>query len=264
VNVAQRSITSPANPEIKSVAALRQRTAREQSNRFLIEGETEIHRAVGAGIDIETIYGLGDVDTSYVPQGTRVVTVSDRAMAKISYGRDGILAVARAPRFDLAALRLGKTALVVVVEGLEKPGNLGAVLRCADATGAAVIVADPKTDLTNPNVVRASLGTLFTVPVASTSLGECISFLSERHIRIAATTVERGIAPWEANLSRPVAIFIGSETKGLSEKSMNAAEVRLTLPMKGTADSLNAAVTAGVILYEALRQRTQQSMVHSP
>ncbi|HEY7565088.1 MAG TPA: TrmH family RNA methyltransferase [Acidimicrobiia bacterium] len=236
--------------EIRKVASLHQRSQREATGLFLIEGLTELERATGAGVEIETVYALEDLTLS-----APVVKVSEHIFDRIAYGRDGIVAVAHRPGWSLADLTMPRPALVLVAEGLEKPGNLGAILRTADATGAAVIVADDRTDLTNPNVVRASLGTLFTVPIAVANSRDAIGYLREGGVAIVVTEVEGGEPPWRLDLRQPVAVVIGSESQGVSTAWREAADSRLTLPMTGTADSLNASVTAGVILFEAVRQR---------
>jgi TrmH family RNA methyltransferase len=166
------------------------------------------------------------------------------------------VATARAPGFAIEDLLLPDPALVLVVQSIEKPGNLGAALRSANAAGAGMIVADAVTDLVNPNVVRASVGSLFDVPVALATTAETIAFLRQRSITICAAVVDSGRAPWEIDLTDPVAIVIGGEHSGLSLPWSEAADHRLRVPMAVGADSLNASVAAAVILFEAIRQRT--------
>lgn len=245
-----------SNREIKSVAALHKRSEREKTGRFLIEGGREIDLALLAGIELEAVYVLDNVGTFAENRVERVVEVSASAFERIAYGRDGLVAVARRPRFGLEELNVAHPAIILVLDAIEKPGNLGAVLRSADATGAAVLVADDRTDLTNPNIVRASLGTLFTVPVASASSSEVIRYLRDRAVTIAATMVVEGIPPWRADLTKAVAFVIGSENRGISQTWIEAADIGLSLPMRGAADSLNASATAAVMLFEAIRQRS--------
>ncbi|HSL26778.1 MAG TPA: TrmH family RNA methyltransferase [Acidimicrobiia bacterium] len=249
-------IVSAANPEIKAAWALRHRSERDATGRFLIEGAAEIDRAVEAGIEVETLYVLSGVELSQPDRFRRVVEIGELPYHKIAYGRDGLVAVAVTPGFGLNRLHLADPALVLVAEAIEKPGNLGAMLRSADGAGAAVVVADATVDLVNPNVVRASIGTLFTVPVAFVGSPEAIGFLKERGIGVAVATVEGGLEPWRIDLTPSVALVIGGEHGGLSDKWLEAADYRLTLPMRGKADSLNASVTAAVMLYEAVRQRS--------
>jgi len=227
----------------------------------LVEGEIEIRRALQAGIGLETLYVREGVSTSLVDQVSRVMTVSNGAFERIAYGRNGVVAVARCPHFGLGDLVLLRPELLLIVEGLEKPGNLGAILRTANAVGAAVVAASPATDLTNPNVIRASLGTVFTVSLGAGSTNEVIEFLTERNLSLAVAVVGGGKPPWQVDLTKPVAIAIGSEDRGLSAELTGAADLALSLPMSGGADSLNASVTAAVMLYESFRQRTLENPV---
>jgi TrmH family RNA methyltransferase len=249
-------ITSASNPEVRAAAALHERSERESTDLCLVEGEVEIRRALQAGIGLETLYVREGISTPLVQQVARVVTLSNRAFQRIAYGRNGVVAVARRPQFGLSELVLPKPELLLIVEGLEKPGNIGAILRTADAVGAGVIAASPATDLTNPNVIRASLGTVFTVPLAVGPTREVIGFLRERNIYLAVAVVKDGRPPWQFDLTNPVAVAIGSEDRGLSPELTGAAEFALSLPMSGGADSLNASVTAAVVLYESFRQRS--------
>jgi TrmH family RNA methyltransferase len=248
-------ITSPSNPEVRSVAALHKRAERELTGLFLIEGRPEVERAVAAGIEINTVYRLTGSDPFILPGNPRTIELGEMAFQKLAYGRDGIVATAVAPMFALEDLVLGEPALVLVVEAIEKPGNLGAILRSADGAGASMIVANPVTDMVNPNVVRASVGALFTVPLAVATTEETIAYLHERSIAILAATVGSGRAPWELDLTGSLAIVIGSEHSGLSHPWIEGADREVTLPLAGIADSLNASVAAAVILFEAIRQR---------
>jgi TrmH family RNA methyltransferase len=250
-------ITSPSNPEVRSVAALHKRAERELTGLFLIEGRPEVERAVAAGITIATVYRLSGSDPLLLPGSPRTVELGEMAFQKLAYGRDGIVATAVAPAFALEDLVLGYPALVLVVESVEKPGNLGAILRSADGAGASLIVANPVTDMVNPNVVRASVGSLFTVPLAVATNEETIAYLQERSIAILAATVGSGRAPWELDLTGSLAIVIGSEHNGLSRPWIEAASHKVTLPLSGSADSLNASVASAVILFEAIRQRSR-------
>jgi TrmH family RNA methyltransferase len=250
-------ITSPSNAEVRSVAALHKRAERELSGLFLIEGRPEVERAVAAGIKIATVYRLSGSDPLILPGSPRTVELGEMAFQKLAYGRDGIVATAIAPAFALEDLVLGDPALVLVVESVEKPGNLGAILRSADGAGASLIVANPVTDMVNPNVVRASVGSLFTVPLAVATNEETIAYLQERSIAILAATVGSGQAPWQLDLTGSLAIVIGSEHSGLSHPWIEAATQRVTLPLSGSADSLNASVASAVILFEAIRQRSR-------
>jgi len=254
-------ITSPANPLVKAAAALHRRSEREQTGLFLIEGEAEVTQALGAGLTLERILieQGADLPVSTLTMWEKEVTIthlSSSAFAKIAYGRDGVAAVAVRPAFDLEALSVDDPALVLVVEAIEKPGNLGAMIRTADAAGAAILVADPVTDLTNPNVVRASLGSLFSARIAQDTSGGCLVWLAHRGIAVVAATVDEGVPPWQPDLTKPVAITVGAEHSGLSSSFLREPGHRVRIPMKGTVDSLNASTAAAVLLYEAVRQRS--------
>lgn len=260
-------ISSPRNDTIKHLVRLRDRRHRDQTGRFLIEGYRELWRAVQTGMSLPVLYVcrelfLGDNEQNLIDAcvdlGSRVVEVAEAPFRKASY-RDrpeGLLA--EADQFDTspARLDLGGAPLVLVVEAIEKPGNLGTMLRTADAAGCrAVIVCDPTTDLFNPNVVRASLGTLFTVRVAVASAQDTIRLLREAGIRSVATTPDTANLLYDSDLTGGVAIVVGSEQYGLSDTWLHDADALARIPMSGSADSLNAAMSAGVTLFEAVRQR---------
>lgn len=260
-------ITSTSNPRIKALVRLRNRRERDRSGRFLIEGYRELSRALGAGITLDELYVarglfLGHNEAALVERtaatGTEIIEVSDAAFARASY-RDrpeGLIAVARQFPAAISDVDLSGNPLVLVVEAIEKPGNLGTMLRTADAAGAtAVIVADPNTDPFNPNVVRASLGTLFTVPIAVTDTATAIDLLRARGIKMLAATPE-GAAPHHSlDMTGPTALVVGSEQYGLSSAWLDAADARIVIRMPGSVDSLNAAIAAGILLFEGVRQR---------
>jgi len=190
--------------------------------------------------------------------GAEVVECSEAAFSKLAYGErlEGIVAVVRQPSVELANLRLPPDPLVVVTEDVEKPGNLGAILRSADGAGAdAVIASERGTDLFNPNVIRASVGTVFTVPVAAADGAEVRAWLGQRAIRLVAARVDADRLYTGVDLRGPVAIIVGSEAHGLSDAWGGSAVEAVRLPMLGAADSLNVGVAAAVLLYEARRQR---------
>jgi len=261
------TITSRSNPRILDAVRLRDRRERERTGRTLIDGARELTTAISAGTVIEAVYAL-DEDAS-IPvgvstileavrlKGIELVTVAPAVLQRLAFGDrlDGVVAVARVPDVGLGHLSVSDPALVVVIEGLEKPGNLGAILRTADAVGASVIAADPRTDLFNPNAIRASLGTIFTVPIASASTSDTLAWLRERQIPIVAARVDATQPYWSADLRSSVAIALGSETHGLSVAWSGEGVSAVRLPMSGIADSLNVATTAAVLLYEATRQR---------
>lgn len=263
------TITSASNPRIKAALRLRDRAEREATGLTLIDGAREIRRAAEAGVAIETAFVASasvrtdDALAALVAvrrSGAELVEVTEAVLARLGFGdrSDGLVVVARRPATGLADLpSLPAAPLVVVVDEVEKPGNLGAILRTADGAGAdALIVADPRTDPFNPNAIRASLGTVFTVPLAVAPADEVRAWLREHGIRVVATVVgaERSYAA--ADLRGPVAIVLGSEAEGLGKGWTEAGVEPVSLPMHGVADSLNVAATAAVLLYEAVRQRS--------
>ena len=191
--------------------------------------------------------------------GAPVFDVSPELFHKIAMreNADGIVAVVPSPVVGLEDLELSAAPLILIAEAIEKPGNLGAMLRTADAAGVdAVILCDPTTDATNPNVVRASLGCLFTVPVAEANLAETLAFLAANKVTALVTTPEASQAHYEVDLTLPVALVVGAEHDGASAHWMEGAHEKLLIPMAGSADSLNAAMAAGIVLFETVRQRS--------
>lgn len=263
------AITSLANPRVKQAVRLRKRAGRDAAGLFIIEGERELGLALEAGIKPTEVF-LADAGTTpeqerlaeqCAGRGAQVFACSPPVRAKLSYGgqTSGILAVAARPERTLDRLQPGADPLVVVLEGLEKPGNLGAVLRTADAAGAAaVIVCEKGADLFNPNVVRASRGTVFTVPVAAAATEETVAWLKKNSISVVAVTPDGAAAFQEADLTGPKALVFGSEHAGLSRAWQTGAGATIRIPMRGRADSLNVSTAAGVMLYEAMRQRQRK------
>ena len=256
-------IESPANLRIIETARLKKRRHRDATGRFLIEGTREAERAVQAGASIDEIFLCPDyappatvsLADAIAGSGVRLTTVSAVAFDKLSMRQnpDGIIAVA--PTWTATAENLDRD-LVLVAEAIEKPGNLGAIFRTADATGAALLIADATVDPFNPNVVRASQGALFSVPFAVTDTGAAITWTRE-HGAIVIATPDAESDFWDADLSGPVSIVIGSEHAGVSD-AWREAGTPVRIPMAGDADSLNASVSAAVLLYEAARQRRAQ------
>ncbi|MBU1494927.1 MAG: RNA methyltransferase [Actinobacteria bacterium] len=261
-------IVSLANDRIKRLVRLRNRRDRDRSGHFLVEGFRELRRAVVAGVVIDEIYAcpglfLGGNEAELVEgcaaAGAEVFEVAEAPFRKASY-RDrpeGLLGVARQFAMGLDRLSPPAAPLLLIAEAIEKPGNLGTMLRTSEAAGAdAVIVCDPATDPFNPNVVRASLGTLFDVPLAVASTADTIVWLRERGIRSLAATPGATIAHHDADLTGPVALVIGSEQYGLTDAWLEGANQQIVIPMPGSVDSLNAAMSAGILLFEAVRQRS--------
>ena len=263
-------LTSLANDRVKHVVRLRTRRHRDREGRFIVEGVRELRAALGAGFPLETVFHAGadapDLLDALVAAGAMPEAVSGAVFAKLSYRDkpDGLLAVARIPDTALGGLTVAPDALWLVAASVEKPGNLGAMLRTADAAGVAgVLVADPATDPFNPNVVRASVGTLFSVPLAVASAAEVRAWLATHGIRVVATSPDAPNDYAAADLNGPVAIVVGGEHGGLDADWLDAGEA-VRIPMAGQADSINAATTAAVLLFEARRQRTGGGPCKSP
>jgi TrmH family RNA methyltransferase len=277
-------ITSPQNPRIKQLVKLRDRRARDEAGLFLVEGFREVKRALEAGVKLRELYSgpdwfLGGNEPALIDAaqraGAQVFELSKEAFAKVSYRDrpDGLLAVA--PQWQRTLADLDKTVgralrptvgdkprptdpFFLVVEAIEKPGNLGTILRGADAAGVdAVIVCDPVTDIFNPNVVRSSTGVLFSVPVVVADGAAVRTWLRARGIRAAATTPTASALYTDADLRGPLAIVMGSEQYGLSEFWLKESDLLVRIPMAGQADSLNVAMAAIITLFEAVRQRSR-------
>ncbi|MCA9404011.1 MAG: RNA methyltransferase [Candidatus Omnitrophica bacterium] len=259
-------ISSLSNPKVKQVVRLRQRRARDEAGLTIIEGAKELATAAQAAPEIHRVFYCPELlnpqehaimEHPAFISAERHETTRD-VYHKMAYGdRDsGILAVCATPRFELSRMRPAARALLLVLEGVEKPGNLGAVVRTADGAGVGgVLVCGVKTDIFNPNVIRASLGTVFSLPVVSCSNEEALDFLRAHNFTVTATLPDARHLYFKADLNRRCAIVLGSEEKGLTSFWVEAADEKVKLPMKGRADSLNVSVTAAVMCYEALRQR---------
>lgn len=260
-------LTSTRNPRVKQLVALRRRRARDESGVTLIDGYDEIALALDAGVAPETVYHCPayDADDARANALTARLTdppvpVSRDVFAKISYREnpDGWLAVVPAPVTRLDALTLPDRPLILVCESVEKPGNLGAMLRTADAVGAAaVIAAGPVTDWGNPNLVRASKGTVFSVAVASAATGEVVDWLAAHHVDLVATSPDATATIDAADLTGAIAIAVGAEHAGLSPELVASARHVVRIPMFGRVNSLNVSASAAIGLYEAVRQRAR-------
>ena len=262
----QPPITSLTNPRVKAAVRLRDRRERESTGLTIVDGAREILRALDSGVRVETAFLAEDLLRT--PDGhaaadrlrhrPTTILASPAVLAKVAFGErsDGIVAIVETPTIGLADIVLPDDPLIVVVEGVEKPGNLGAVLRTADGAGAnALIAADPRTDLFNPNAIRASLGTIFALPVVAATSAETIVWLTERGIRPVAAIVDAPTDYTAADLRGPLAIVLGSEADGLSPTWRDPRVTPIAIPMHGIADSLNVSIAAAIVLYEAVRQR---------
>jgi len=234
-----------------------------------VEGLRELRRARQAGVDLKELFLCRDLlENSLSESGIReiesketvVFEVSEEVFAKISFGerREGLLAVVRPRILGLEDLKLPQKPLCCVVEGLEKPGNLGAILRSCDGVGAeGLLVCDGKTDIYNPNVIRASLGSVFSIKVVQTANDLALKFLRDHKMKICVTSPQASRIYYQVDCTGPLAVVLGSEHQGASGFWMRHADTKVKIPMRGSVDSLNVAVTAGIVLYEALRQRMQ-------
>ena len=252
-------ITSKANPKIKNLVRLQKASERREQGRILIEGQREIERAWQSGFQIEQLYVCEPLLRGPLRiQAGMTESVTEEVFEKIAYreGSDGLLAVAIPKYRTLHDFKPRKDALIIVLETVEKPGNLGAVMRTADAAGVdAVIVADPATDLYNPNAIRASVGCLFSVPVFACTTEECIQWLKKHQITIYCTYLKASIDYLDADFRKASAIVMGTEATGLSQAWVEAADQNIIIPMNGIADSLNVSVTTAIVTFEAIRQR---------
>jgi TrmH family RNA methyltransferase len=261
------AITSTSNPRVKHLVELRKRRARDTAGMTVIDGYDELMLALDAGVRVDTIYHCPDLETdrarlalaeTLAGEGLPVVRLGRAAFAKASYREspDGWLAVVAMPGGRLSDLDLPAEALVLVVESVEKPGNLGAMLRTAEAAGVvAVIAASPVTDWGNPNVVRASKGTVFAVPIASATTVEVIPWLRTARLSIVVATPETDVLVTDVDLTGGVAVIVGAEHAGVSDEWRQAADALVRIPMTGRVNSLNVATSAAVVIFEALRQR---------
>ncbi|MYD97067.1 MAG: RNA methyltransferase [Gammaproteobacteria bacterium] len=259
-------LTSVRNPEVKDVVKLRNRRHRDRERRFVVEGTRELSCAAGSDVALATLYyceellaeGGRSLMERIAAAGTDCQATSRAVFEKMSYRHtpDGMLGVAPMPDLGLERLPARDDALWLVAAGIEKPGNLGAMLRTADAAGVAgMLIADAATDVFNPNVVRASLGTLFSVPIAAASGNDVRHWLHGRGIRAVTGRPDAVVEYTEADLRGAVAIVVGSEHQGLDAAWSELGAQAVRIPMLGRADSINAAMAATVLLFEARRQR---------
>ena len=252
-------ITSKTNPRIKNIVKLQKASERREQNLIIIEGQREIERAQKCGFEIDQLYLCPTLLREPLSiHANFTEEVSEEVFDKIAYreGSDGLLALARPKYKSLGEYKPKKDALIIVLETVDKPGNLGAVMRTADAAGVdAVIVADPGTDLYNPNAIRASIGCIFSVPVYACSTEECIQWLKSNNITIYCTYLKASIDYLDADFRKASAIVMGTEATGISDAWVEAADQNIIIPMNGIADSLNVSVTTAIVTFEAIRQR---------
>ncbi len=259
-------ITSLQNPKIKQIIKLKKARERKKNNLIIIEGRHEINMALTGGVNIVELYKCKDFpsDENFKVnvEERKIIKVSKEVFNKISMrdNPDGFLALAKRQELELDKIKLSKNPLIVILESVEKPGNLGAVIRTADAAGVdAIILCDSKTDIYNPNVIRASLGAVFTKQVVECATAEAQAWLRKNNIKSLATTPDTNQLYTEADYSGPSAVVTGAEHEGLSKEWLENADQKIKIPMKGSIDSLNASASAAVVVFEVVRQRSQLS-----
>lgn len=255
-------ITSSANPKFKRLIALLQKSSeRRESALFTVEGVREISHCIEAGYKPDCIFFCPDIVSEETLPQCRHFALSAGLYAKAAYreGTEGAIGVFQAIEHTLPGLNLMDNPLIAVLESVEKPGNLGAVLRTCDAAGAdALIICDPRTDLYNPNLIRASIGAVFTVPTAVCTTAQAITFLKSKGIRILTAQLQDSSLYYDCPMTKGTAIVMGTEATGLSDKWRQAADAHIRIPMLGKLDSLNVSVSAAILLYEAVRQRNDR------
>lgn len=262
-------ITSTHNPKVKQLLALQQKSSlRRETGLFVVEGARELERCIEGGFEIDTVFHCPElIDPALLKRirnslcarrGSGLIGLSKELYEKLAYrdSTEGVIAEVRCRERRLEDLTLKDNPLIVVLESVEKPGNLGAVLRSADAAGAdALIVCDPLTDIYNPNVIRSSIGAFFTVQIAVCSSAEAIKFLKDKNIQILTAQLQDSEYYYDTDMRGGTALVMGTEATGLTGVWREAADAHILIPMLGKLDSLNVSVSAAILLYEAVRQR---------
>ncbi len=263
-----KSISSLQNPLIKQIVSLQEKSReRRKQKLFVIEGLREISLAIKGGYSLRTLLFCSEIiseeeivtlkDSSN--EDVECIEITPEIYRKLAYrsSTEGVLAVAQTKELNIDNLKLkSKTPLILVAEAPEKPGNIGALLRTADAAGVdAVIIANPKTDLYNPNIIRSSVGCLFTNNVVTGSTPEIIAFLNENKINIYCAALQASIPYYTVNFKESAAIVVGTEATGLSDEWRENSTQNIIIPMGGEIDSMNVSVAAGILIFEAKRQR---------
>jgi TrmH family RNA methyltransferase len=255
-------ITSTQNPKVKSVLALEKPRERKRQQLFVVEGMKEIRMAIEAGYKIGNIFFCDEMIPAHelgsLADDKLVIPVSKDVFDKLAVRENsgGVLAVAEMKTHSLDQLRLRDNPLLIIIEAVEKPGNLGAILRTADAVGAdAVIICDPQTDFYNPNVIRSSIGCVFTQPIASATSEETIAWLRKKNIRIYCTYLQASQPYHLVDYTKPSAIVMGTEATGLSDIWVKNSDANIIIPMQGKIDSMNVSTATAVVVFEAWRQR---------
>lgn len=259
-----KHISSIQNPFIKQLVQLKDKSReRKKSGQFLIEGKRELSLAVKSGYTLETLLFYPDLFSESEAKalehyGVEIIEISLEVFQKLAHRdtTEGVIAVANSKPHNLSSLKLRENPLILVAEAPEKPGNIGALLRTADAAGLdAVIIANPKTDLYNPNIIRSSVGCVFTNQVATGSTSEIIDFLKSNHVAIYCAALQASADYTTQNFNQASALVVGTEATGLSSEWLNHATQNIVIPMRGKIDSMNVSVAAGILIFEAVRQR---------
>lgn len=262
-----KQITSPQNPHIKQLAQLKDKSReRRKSGRFLIEGKRELSLAIKSGYQIETLLFYPDLFSESEAKalehyGIDTIEISQEVFQKLAHRdtTEGVIAIAQNKAHALSDLKLEDNPLILVAEAPEKPGNIGALLRTADAAGLdAVILANPKTDLYNPNIIRSSVGCVFTNQIATGTTSDIIAYLKSNNIHIYCAELNASVPYDTLDYRRASAIVVGTEDVGLSHEWLENATQNIIIPMRGKIDSMNVSVAAGVLVFEAVRQRSSK------
>jgi TrmH family RNA methyltransferase len=258
-------ITSRLNLKIKHLLQLQKNQVRASEKLFVIEGLKEIEKAVSAGYFFHSVFfctklisPLHLAELLHSEMDYPVYEVSHEVYEKIAYRENsgGVVVVAQSKTYSPEKISLASNPLYLVIEGIEKPGNLGAIYRTADAAGIdAVFICDPKTDIYNPNAIRASLGCIFTVPTVVMDTNAAISWLKKHRIQILSTYLQAAIPYHTANFKIPTAIVMGTEATGITQDWVDASDANIIIPMRGQADSMNVSVSTAIVVFEAMRQR---------
>ena len=265
-------ISSIQNPKVKRLLALQQKSStRREAGCFVVEGRRELLHCINAGFGVETVFvcpelfsedECRDILQQMAGDMPQLYTVSGYVYEKIAYrgSTEGVMAIVKTRQLALDDLQLSEHPLIIVLESVEKPGNLGAVLRSADAAAAdAVVVCDPLTDIFNTNLIRSSIGAVFTVPCVACDSASCIRFLKSKGISILTAQLQDSLPYYHTDMRRATAIVMGTESTGLTQQWREAADAHIRIPMLGQLDSLNVSVSAAILLFEAVRQRNENT-----
>jgi TrmH family RNA methyltransferase len=258
-----KQITSIQNPFIKSLVLLQEKAKnRKHTGTFLIEGRREVSLALKGGYEIVNILFYPEIcsaiEAQKISNTTELIEINKEVFQKLAYRdtTEGVLAIAKTKSQHLSDLKLSDNPLILVAEAPEKPGNIGALLRTADAANLdAVIIANPKSDLYNPNIVRSSVGCLFTNQIATGTTSEIIAFLKDRKINFYCATLQNSTTYHTQDYTTPTALVVGTEATGLTQEWRDAATQNIIIPMQGEIDSMNVSVAAAILIFEAKRQR---------